>query len=220
MTTTGRARDDLVLPVRGDTPETWARDVLRRRLPLLNDHAHLEKKAASNALEMLHRWPEPNPPEHWVHAMTALARDEVEHLAVVTRILARRGGRLTKRHANPYANDLRALVRTGRGRAELVDRLMIAALIEARSAERFDVLARVLDEAERAGDDERADPELARLYRELFVADHGHYRVYLDLAQRVEEAAAVAPRWEELLEVERELIARQTPGPRMHSGAR
>src|SRR2546421_9404076 len=119
------------LALRYNTPSAWAADVLRRPLELLNDHAHLEKKAAANALELLNRWPEPRPPENWVAAMTAIARDEVEHLATVTRLLARRGGRLTKQHSNPYASALRTLVRQGTGPAELVDRLMVSALIEA-----------------------------------------------------------------------------------------
>src|SRR5436309_9119538 len=112
----GNKRFDL--PLKYDTPATWAKQALREPLELLNDHAHLEKKAASNALELLNRWPEPAPPENWVAAMTAVARDEVEHLALVTRILARRGGKLSKSHANPYASDLHGLVRRGRGSDE------------------------------------------------------------------------------------------------------
>src|SRR5215468_1498961 len=112
------------LPLRYQTPAQWASRVLMRPLELLNDHAHLEKKAAANALELLNRWPEPNAPENWVTAMTAIARDEVEHLATVSRLLARRGGRLTKQHTNPYASDLHKLVRKGQGPHELVDRLM------------------------------------------------------------------------------------------------
>src|SRR5215212_625459 len=100
---------DADLPLRHPTPPRWAPEVLRHPLELLNDHAHLEKKAAANALELLNRWPEPSPPEAWVAAMTAVARDEVEHLATVSRLLARRGGRLTKSHSNPYANALHAL---------------------------------------------------------------------------------------------------------------
>src|SRR6059058_4621528 len=134
-----RSSDD-DLPLRYQTPAQWAHDVLTRPLELLNDHAHLEKKAATNALELLNRWPEPNPPENWVAAMTAVARDEVEHLATVSRLLARRGGRLTKSHGNPYASALHQLVRKGRGPEELVDRLMISSLIEARSCERFRLL--------------------------------------------------------------------------------
>src|SRR5436189_1614279 len=148
---------DAELPLRYQTPPTWAAGVLARPLELLNDHAHLEKKAAANALELLNRWPEPRPPENWVAAMTAIARDEVEHLAVVSRLLARRGGRLARQHANPYASALHKLVRRGRGTEELVDRLMISALIEARSCERFKLLAEATD-----------DDELKKLYRGLW----------------------------------------------------
>src|SRR5271156_2460140 len=132
---------DADLPLRYDTPAEWAHQVFSRPLELLNAPAHLEKKAAANALEMLNRWPEPDPPENWVAAMTAIARDEVEHLAIVTRLLARRGGRLSRKHGNPYASELRMLVRKGEGPCELVDRLMVSALIEARSCERFKLLA-------------------------------------------------------------------------------
>src|SRR3954452_14091631 len=103
------------LPLRYKTPEKWAAVVLTEPLLLLNDHAHLEKKAATNALELLNRGPEPSPPDNWVTAMTAIARDEVEHLAVVTRLLARRGGLLTRQHSNPYASGLHKLVRKGQG---------------------------------------------------------------------------------------------------------
>src|SRR6266550_537416 len=139
---------DAELPLKYATPPAWAAEALRQPLELLNDHAHLEKKAAANALELLNRWPEPAPPENWVAAMTAIARDEIEHLAIVCRLLARRGGRLTKQHSNPYAADLHRLVRKGLGPAELVDRLLVSSLIEARSCERFRLLGDVCDDGE------------------------------------------------------------------------
>lgn len=198
---------EAILPLRYHTPGDWARQALERPLELLNDHAHLEKKAAANALELLNRWPEPSPPENWVSAMTAIARDEVEHLAVVCRILARRGGRLTKQHTNPYASQLRLLVRKGEGRDELVDRLMVSALIEARSCERFALLADACDDA-----------ELAKLYRGLWASEHGHYRTFLQLAEQIQSSDAVARRWDHMLDAEAKIIASQEPGPRMHSG--
>src|SRR3712207_8312668 len=106
------------LPLRYATPDGWGPQAMRDPLALLNDHAHLEKKAATNALELLNRFPEPNPPENWVTAMTAVARDEVEHLAVVSRLLARRGGRLSRQDRNDYASRLRDLVRMGTGPGE------------------------------------------------------------------------------------------------------
>jgi tRNA-(ms[2]io[6]A)-hydroxylase len=195
------------LPLKYETPAVWATQALREPLELLNDHAHLEKKAAANALELLNRWPEPNPPENWVAAMTAIARDEVEHLATVSRLLARRGGRLTRQHANPYAADLHKLVRRGKGKEELVDRLMISALIEARSCERFRLLA----------DSSTDDAELTKLYKALWASEHGHYRTFIDLAEQILPADEVAQRWQQMLRDEAKLIQRQPPGPRMHS---
>src|SRR4051812_24584013 len=195
------------LPLRYKTPATWAQHVLEKPLDLLNDHAHLEKKAAANALELLNRWPEPTPPENWIAAMTAISRDEVEHLAVVCRLLARRGGRLTKSHANPYASELHKLVRRGQGTGELVDRLMISSLIEARSCERFALLAQASE-----------DKELKKLYQGLWASEHGHYRTFIQLAEQIQPAGQVAKRWDEMLDAEAKIIRNQPPGPRMHSG--
>ncbi len=196
------------LPLLFETPRDWARGVLSEKLALLNDHAHLEKKAAANALELLNRWPEPRPPENWVAAMTAVARDEVDHLATVTRLLARRGGKLTKSHSNPYASALHQLVRKGLGTEELVDRLLISSLIEARSCERFRLL----------GESASDDAELAKLYRNLWASEHGHYLSFLQLAEGVMERSLVQKRWQEMLKAESEIIQRQAPGARMHSG--
>lgn len=195
------------LPLRYLTPDQWAEQVLARPLDLLNDHAHLEKKAATNALELVNRYPEPTPPENWVSAMTAIARDEVEHLAVVCRMLARRGARLTRQHSNPYASRLRDLVRKGHGPSELVDRLMVSALIEARSCERFKLLASAC-----------TDSELAKLYRGLWASEHGHYRTFIQLAEEIQPAEQVATRWDQMLDAEARIIREQPPGARMHSG--
>lgn len=195
------------LPLRYQTTPAWSADAMRDPLALLNDHAHLEKKAASNALELLSRWPGPLPPDSWTAAMTSIARDEVEHLALVTKILSRRGGRLSRTHHNAYAAALRKLVRLGTGPDELVDRLLISALIEARSCERFALLAEGC-----------ADVELAKLYKGLWSSEAGHYRVFLGLAQDMPEARQVDQRWSDMLDAEAAIIAEQTPGSRMHSG--
>jgi tRNA-(ms[2]io[6]A)-hydroxylase len=196
------------LPLRYKTPAAWAAQALADPLALLNDHAHLEKKAATNALELLNRWPEPNPPENWVTAMTAVARDEVEHLAVVTRLLARRGGKLTKSHSNPYASELHKLVRKGLGPEELIDRLMISALIEARSCERFHLLGQACED----------DNELRKLYRGLWASEHGHYRTFIQLAEQLLPTKVVQKRWNEMLGAEAKIIQDQPLGSRMHSG--
>ncbi len=195
------------LPLRYRTPAVWARQVLREPLALLSDHAHLEKKAAANALTLLNRWPEPSPPENWVQVMTAVARDEVEHLALVTRLIARRGGALARTHANTYASDLRQHVRSGHGPREIADRLFVSALIEARSCERFALLARASE-----------DDELAKVYRGLWASEHGHFRVFLGLAESLPEVGQTHERWQEWLDLEAQVIQSQPPGPTMHSG--
>ena len=197
------------LPLLVTTPDEWGAHALANPEALLNDHAHLEKKAAQNALELLHRWPEPCPPENWVVAMTAVARDEVEHLALVVRLLSRRGGTLTKAHRNDYARALRGVIRPG-GDAETIDRLMVSALIEARSCERFEILSRTCP-----------DESLAKVYRGLWASEKGHYLSFIDLARQVAARSEAEPeveaRWTEMLESEARIIVEQRPGPRMHS---
>jgi tRNA-(ms[2]io[6]A)-hydroxylase len=195
------------LGLRYQTPDAWAEQVLQDPLLLLSDHAYLERKAASNALELLNRWPEPTYPDNWVITLSAIARDETAHLHSVTRLLAQRGGRLERLHRNPYANDLRTLVRKGSGPQELLDRLLIAALIEARSCERFEVLSRCCH-----------DPELAQFYRSLWSSELGHYKVFLRLAEGILARQEVETRWQQMIEAEARIIQNQPPGPRIHSG--
>jgi tRNA-(ms[2]io[6]A)-hydroxylase len=150
------------------------------------------------------KWPGNHIPG-WVETMTAVARDEAAHLAQVTRLLARRGGALDRIHKNPYANELRQLVRKGEN-GEVLDRLFVSALIEARSCERFGVLAQVADE------------ELARFYKALYSSELGHYKVFLKLAAKIAGRKNADARWREMLAAEAEILARQEPGPRIHSG--
>jgi tRNA-(ms[2]io[6]A)-hydroxylase len=198
------------LPVHSRTPESWARAALQEPMTLLIDHAFLEKKAAQNAIELLTRWPGEWMPG-WVETMTGVARDEAAHLAQVTRIIVRRGGKIGRGHSNPYAKALRGLVRLG-GIEEPLDRVLISALIEVRSCERFSVLARV------ASREEGGDEELAGLYKALFSSEMGHYKVFLRLAQKIAGRAQANARWEQLLGVEARILEIQAPGPRMHSG--
>ena len=193
------------LPLHSTTPKQWAKSVLAEPIPLLIDHAFLEKKAANNALELMTRWPG-DWVEGWVETMTAVARDEAAHLAQVTRLLMRRGARLERVHKNPYANELRLLVRKG-GPGEVLDRLLVSALIEVRSCERFAALA-----------ESSSDPELAAFYQALFASEMGHYKVFLRLARKVAGRSTADARWEEMLAAEARILARQTPGPRIHSG--
>jgi tRNA-(ms[2]io[6]A)-hydroxylase len=193
------------LPLHSRTPLAWGRAVLEEPFALLIDHAFLEKKAATNALELLTRWPN-GWLDGWVEAMTGVARDEMAHLSQVVRILLSRGGRMDRFHKNPYANGLRQLVRKA-SRQELLDRLLVAALIEVRSCERFSVLAAASE-----------DEELAGFYRSLFSSELGHYRLFLHLAGKFTPQQELDARWQEMLAAEAAILAAQEPGPRIHSG--
>jgi tRNA 2-(methylsulfanyl)-N6-isopentenyladenosine37 hydroxylase len=195
------------LPLHSRTPLAWGHAVLASPLELLADHAFLEQKAALNAMQLMTRWPGGWCPG-WVETLTAVARDEAAHLAQATRILIRRGGRLERLHKSSYASALRLLVRKG-GTAELLDRLFVSALIEARSCERFAVLAAA----------SRDDPELASFYNALFNSEFGHYKVFLRLAHKVSSAASVESRWGQMLAAEARILAAQPPGPGIHSGS-
>jgi tRNA 2-(methylsulfanyl)-N6-isopentenyladenosine37 hydroxylase len=192
-----------------NTPAEWAHAVLKDPVGLLRDHALLEMKAAQNAMELMGRCPGDFFPA-WVATMTGIARDETAHLAQVTRVLMRRGGHLTRGHRNPYAKALRELVRNGTA-GELIDRLLVSALIEVRSCERFGVLAAVAAVS-------KNDDELRTLYQALFASEFGHYKAFLKLAYKIEPVEIVDARWHEMLREEARILAAQTPGPRMHSG--
>jgi tRNA-(ms[2]io[6]A)-hydroxylase len=193
------------LPLHSRTPIEWGRAVLADPISLLIDHAFLEKKAATNALNLLTRWPN-EWTDGWVETITAIARDEAAHLAQVTRILIRRGGRLDRFHKSTYANALRELVRKG-VQAEILDRLLVSALIEARSCERFAVLAAASEDAELAG-----------FYHALHSSEFGHYKVFLKLACKVADKSVMEARWQQMLVSEAEILALQAAGPGIHSG--
>jgi tRNA 2-(methylsulfanyl)-N6-isopentenyladenosine37 hydroxylase len=200
---------DREIPLLSRTPPEWAELALRDPLALLNDHTYLEKKAATNALELLNRWPEPSCPDEWTLTLASIASDEASHLSSVLRILVARGGRLERTHRNDYANRLRLHVRKGQGSEELVDRLLISAMIELRSCERFALLANHC---------RGRDATLGRFYQRLGSSELGHYHVFLRLAGLVVSSALVEVRWSEMLELESAAIVAQPPGSRIHSG--
>lgn len=195
------------LPLLISTPLEWATKVLMNPITLLNDHAHLEKKAANNAMDMLNRWPTNPPPVSWVANMIHVAKDEVEHLHVVNKLLERRGGSMSKSHKNTYAAALNGLIRFGKGHKEHVDRLLVSALIECRSCERFALLAQVSD---------GVDDELHHLYSELWRSEHGHYAVFLEMARLI-TTESIDERWDCFLHEEAKIIEKQPFSYAMHS---
>ena len=159
----------------------WVEEARRDLDAILIDHAHCEMKAASNALSLATR-----PPGDFalVRALTDLAREEIDHFQRVVDFLERRGLRLGTPPVDAYANDLRRAVSALPYDAKistLVDRLLVAALIEARSCERFKLLLPLLET--------EADDELFEFYKELFAAEARHYQVLVDLAISTATAA-------------------------------
>jgi tRNA-(ms[2]io[6]A)-hydroxylase len=151
----------------------WARAALLDLDRILVDHAHCEMKAASNAMSMAARH---GSDMVLVRALTELAQEELTHFAQVLALLERRGLTLGTPNVDSYAAELRhAHSRLGRGiLGPLVDRLLVGALIEARSCERFKLLAAALTAPE--------ETELQQFYVELVASEARHYRTYVDLA--------------------------------------
>lgn len=168
------------------TDPRWLPLALERFDAVLVDHAHCEKKAAANALSMLQAYPDlPGLPAQ----MARLAREESAHLARVLDLMAARGLTLTKDSGDPYAQGLQKLVRTP-ALERRMDRLLVAAIIEARSCERLSLLAEGL-----------TDPALARFYGELAQSEDGHQSLFFRLAvtSAGDDEAPVRERLETLL---------------------
>jgi tRNA-(ms[2]io[6]A)-hydroxylase len=191
----------------------WAAAALADLDGVLADHAHCEMKAASNALSLAARHPEiPS----IVLALTELAQEEILHFQEVYAWLGRRGVSLGPPPKDPYAGALRrALLNLGPTTlSPLVDRLLVAALIEARSCERFkmlvDALGGPLGEAAASTPGEESLAELSAFYARLFAAEARHYRTFVDLAAVAArgELERVHARLRELAIVEGDLVAR------------
>jgi tRNA 2-(methylsulfanyl)-N6-isopentenyladenosine37 hydroxylase len=169
---------------------------------VLLDHAHCEKKAASQALSLLAAFPER---ERLVRSMARLAQEEVGHFRQVYDRARARGLTLGRDHGDPYARALRKLVRHQRDETRLVDLLLVAALIEARSHERLELLAGGLE-----------DEELGRFYGTLAQAEAGHARLFVDLARDYAPPGEVDARLEALAAAEAEIVAGLPLVPRIH----
>jgi tRNA-(ms[2]io[6]A)-hydroxylase len=160
---------------------------------ILIDHAWCEQKAASTAVSLIVTFPEY--PE-LVTAMTALVREEMAHFKMVHDKLLERGITLGWDRKDQYVIKLREFFPKGGSRlTQLVHRLLIAALIEARSCERFRLLSEELQE-----------PELREFYRVLMVSEANHYTLFLNFARQYGDRAEVDQKWQELLTFEAEVM--------------
>ena len=185
-----------------ETPGAWIAAALENPDVLLIDHANCEKKAASTALHLLYRYV-----EHYglLGKLSRLAREELRHFEQVIAIMKKRGVEYPQLSASRYAGELHKLVRSNEP-GRLVDTLIIGAIIEARSCERFAALAPVLDD------------ELKAFYLSLLKSESRHFEDYLKLARQLGDSAEVDHRLPLFLERECELIQSADNTFRFHSG--
>ena len=195
----------MMLSLLTPTDPSWV-DAARNDLDgLLSDHAHCELKAAQSALSLVGRYGGEHP--ELVEPLSTLAREETEHFAEVERRLRRRGARLGLPRADDYVVQLRAAARQDRDPQApvLLDRLLVAALIEGRSCERFKLLAERLPDAELRG-----------LYRELMAAEAQHFTLFSSLAAQCFGSDVSRRRLQGLAAREAAVAGRMPLGPTVH----
>jgi len=185
------------------TDPAWTRHALAHLDEVLLDHAHLEKKAAGAAVTLLFRYPERRALQE---PLARLAREELAHFEEVLGHLDRRGIAFRPQRPGPYAGRLHAAVRAEEP-GRLLDMLLVAALIEARSCERLGLLAAALP---------GVDDALARLYAGLLAAEARHHGEYVALALALFPEPEVRERLSALAAHESAAIAGGAPNPRLH----
>jgi tRNA-(ms[2]io[6]A)-hydroxylase len=186
------------------TPHAWVSEALGQLPALLQDHANCELKAASTALAFIYRYPERTA---LAQRMSRLAREELRHFEQTRRLMTELQLPFRRLPASRYAASMREAVRPVEPE-RLLDMLLVAALIEARSCERFAALVPRLPE------------RIARFYGGLLASEARHFEVYLELARREcgVEPAAVDERANALRAVEAELVTSPDSQFRFHSG--
>lgn len=184
-----------------ETPRAWIDDALNNIDLLLIDHANCEKKAASTAMNLMYRYVDNH---ELLNKMSRLAREELRHFEQVMAIMKKRKVGYPHIEAAHYAGQLRKPIRTSEPH-RLVDILVVGAIIEARSCERFAKLAPFLDE------------DLKKFYLSLLKSEARHYEDYLALAKKA-AGKPIDDRLEVFLELEKEIILQKSEEFRFHSG--
>jgi len=175
------------------TDPRWAHIAEKNIEEILIDHAYCEQKAASTAISIIVSFPEYS---ELVTEMTSLSREEMGHFKMVHDKLLARGFVMGWDRKDEYVIKLREFFPKGGSRVtQLVHRLLIAALIEARSCERFRLLS-----------EELKDPELRDFYKHLMISEANHYTLFLNFARKYGERKEVDQKWQELLIFEADVM--------------
>lgn len=190
-----------MLLFRAKVPGEWLPKVLAHLPAVLVDHAHLERKAATSALNL----------EKYrdlygrVEELNAIAIEELQHFQLVLSLLKRRGIAFGQPYPSPWIGGLMRSVRNGR-REQAIDHLLCCSLIEGRSCEKFQILAEAL---------KVPDPELASFYASLVESEGNHYATYLLMAKAIDEAETTC-RLDYYLDLDAQLICEPNPLPILH----
>lgn len=188
------------------TDPRWVSVVSKNLEEILVDHAFCEQKAASNAISMIVQYP------HYsdlVQAMTAICQEEMEHFNMVHEKLIERGFKLGFERKDPYVNDLSLFLRRNKTNSSkkglFVNQMLFAAMIEARSCERFKILSEQLE-----------DEDLKIFYRSLMESEARHYTTFLHFAKKYGDGINVDERWKAFLEFEASLMEKYSKKETMH----
>ena len=196
--------DKQVLGLELPTDPRWVNIAEKNIEDILVDHAYCEQKAASSCISLIVQFPEE---EELVDMLTPVVAEEWNHFERVIEELKKRGFSLGKQRKDEYVNQLNKIIKKGGSRNEqLVEKLLINALIEARSCERFRLLWKNI-----------SDKQLSKFYYELMVSEASHYKNFIKLAKQYLPAEKVEKRWKEILSAEAEIMKNLQPrGDRMH----
>jgi tRNA 2-(methylsulfanyl)-N6-isopentenyladenosine37 hydroxylase len=198
------AKDKFTLGLELPTDPRWINIAEKNIREILVDHAYCEQKAASSCISLIVQYPDK---EKLVDVLTPVVAEEWNHFERVIEELRKRGYGLGPQRKDEYVEALQKILKKGGGREQqLMEKLLMNALIEARSCERFKILWQHIP-----------DQELAKFYYELMVSEAGHYKNFLLLAKEYMPENAVNNRWHELLEQEAQIVKNlKVRGDRMH----
>lgn len=171
---------------------------------ILTDHAYCEQKATSTCISLIIQFPDR---EELVNEITPIVAEEWGHFRKVLKELKNRGYTFGKNRIDNYVTELMKFQRQGGNEQDrLTDKLLISAMIEARSCERFRLLSLHI-----------SDDKLKQFYHEFMVSEAGHYRTFIDLAKLYASEEAVKKRWQEMLDFEATIMEkRELRGDRIH----
>jgi tRNA-(ms[2]io[6]A)-hydroxylase len=192
-----------MLGLQFDTETSWA-DIAKVNLEqILTDHAFLEQKAASNAVSIIINYSEET---ELVKEMSNIAIEEMQHFKMVHLLMVKRGMVLGREQKNDYAIKLQKFFNKTQDRTNaLVQRLLVAALIEARSCERFKVFSENME-----------DEELSKFYKNLMISEANHYTTFLKFAREYQDRTIVDEKWNALLAFEAEMMLERGNVAKIH----